>query len=83
MPLALHLQVCDVLQAVTRDVSPSGLYFQVPGNHALEGTLFFEMDLEEANMKFTAEGTIVRVEHRDGFTGVAVKLFDRRLRSIA
>jgi hypothetical protein len=81
--LALPLKVGDALEAVTRDISPSGLYFELHGAQLLEGTLNFEMVLEDANMKFTAQGTIVRVEHREGFTGVAVKLVAGRLEPIA
>ncbi|HUR88798.1 MAG TPA: PilZ domain-containing protein [Ramlibacter sp.] len=81
--MALRLKVGAGIDAVTRDVSPSGLYIELPGEHVIDGTLFFELDLEEANMKFTAEGTVVRVEHRNGCTGIAVKLVAGRLQSIA
>jgi hypothetical protein len=37
------------------------------------------MKLSEANVKFIAEGEIVRIEHRDGRTGVALKLHAHRL----
>lgn len=82
VPMVLPLRVGDGLVATTRDISPSGLYFEIPDGDVPEGTLHFEMDLEEANMKFTARGTVVRVERRDGITGVAVKLFAGRLVSI-
>jgi hypothetical protein len=81
--LKLPLRVTDALDGVTRDVSPSGLYFELAGEHELDGVLDFEMTLEEANMKFTAQGTIVRVEHRAGMTGVAVRLSAGRLDPIA
>ncbi|MEJ6022091.1 PilZ domain-containing protein [Ramlibacter sp. PS4R-6] len=80
--MALPLKVGDGLAAVTRDVSPSGLYFRIAGDTALEGTLHFEMDLEEANMKFTASGSIVRMERGAGFTGIAVKLVAGHLETI-
>jgi hypothetical protein len=80
--MSLRLRVGAGTDAVTRDISPSGLYFEVAGCHEFEGLLFFEMDLEESHMKFTAEGTIVRIEHHDGVTGVAVKLVAGRLQSI-
>ena len=41
------------------------------------------MHLADARMKFTAEGDIVRIEHRAGVTGVAVKLRTPRLESTA
>ena len=80
--MSLPLRVGSDTDAITRDISPSGLYFEVGGRHEFEGLLFFEMNLEESNMKFTAEGTITRVEHRAGFTGVAVRLVAGHLQSI-
>ena len=82
IPIALPVLVVGALEAVTRDISPSGMYLRVQGVHAFEGALQFEMNLEESNMKFTAKGSVVRVEHRHGFTGVAVMLAAGRLESI-
>jgi hypothetical protein len=72
--LALPLKLGDGATAVTRDISPSGMYLEIRGDHTMGGTVYFEMDLAEARMKFTAEGHIVRLEHREGLTGVAVRL---------
>ena len=77
--LALPLKLGAGAHGLTRDISPSGLYFEIRGDHDLSGTLFFEMDLAEAKVKFTAEGRIVRIEHREGCTGIAVKLLSPRL----
>lgn len=83
IPMALPIRVTGALDAVTRDISPSGMYLRLQGTHTLEGTLLFEMHLEESNMRFTAQGSVVRVEHRGGFTGVAVRLAAGRLDPIA
>ena len=80
--LQLPLMVGEGLEGVTRDISPSGMYFEIRGGHELGGSLFFEMHLEEARMKFTAEGRIVRIEHREGCTGVAVRLISPQLEAI-
>ena len=77
--LALHVKVAGGADAVTRDISPSGMYIEIRGDHELDGTLLFEMHVDEPRMKFTAEGRIVRIEHRDGFTGIAVRLLSPRL----
>lgn len=77
--VALPLKLADGSAAVTRDISPSGMYLEIHGDHQLGGTVFFEMDLEDARMKFMAEGRIVRLDHRDGRTGIAVKLVDPKL----
>jgi hypothetical protein len=81
-PMSLRLRVGPGIDAVTRDISPSGLYFELAGHHEFHGVLFFEMDLEDSNVKFTAEGTIVRIEHHDGISGFAVKLAGGQLQSI-
>lgn len=80
--LELPVELGAGVRAVTRDISPSGMYLEVRGSPAPDGTLFFEMHLEEARMKFTAEGHIVRVDHGDGFTGIAVRLVSPRLDSL-
>lgn len=77
--LALPLRLADGIVSVTRDISASGMYLQILGDHAPTGRLLFEMDLPDVNMKFTAEGEIVRLEHRDGWTGIAVRLISPRL----
>ena len=81
--LSLPLRLGDGVQGLTRNISASGLYFEIRGDHQLGGTLFFELDLGEAKVKFTAEGRIVRVEHREGCTGIAVKLVSPRLEPLA
>ncbi|HSV35896.1 MAG TPA: PilZ domain-containing protein [Ramlibacter sp.] len=81
--LALPLKLGDGCSAVTRDISASGMYLEISGELQLTGTVVFEMYLADAHMKFTAEGDIVRIEHRAGVTGVAVKLRTPRLESTA
>jgi hypothetical protein len=81
--LALPVKMTGDVHAITRDISPSGMYLEIRGNPGeLEGALFFEMHLEEAKMKFTSEGRIVRVEQHDGFTGIAVKLVSPKLEAL-
>jgi hypothetical protein len=77
--LALPLQLRDGSHAVTRDISASGLYFEMDGEHHVDGLVDFAMEIPDLHMKFTAVGQIVRVEHRFGVTGVAVKLLSPRL----
>ncbi|MDP3822981.1 MAG: PilZ domain-containing protein [Burkholderiales bacterium] len=81
-PLALPLTLGDGSAAVTRDISASGLYFEIKGSYSMTGPVLFEMQLAELGMKFSAEGDIVRVERRDDATGFAVKLRQPRLEPI-
>jgi hypothetical protein len=78
--LALPLKLGDGSAAVTRDISASGMYLEIDGKHQIEGAVIFEMHLAAARIKFTAEGEIVRLEHKhDGSTGVAVRLVSPKL----
>lgn len=77
--LALPIKLGGGRSAMTRDISPSGLFFEMDGIHQMHGSVDFEMHLPEGRMKFTAVGQILRVEHRHGKTGVAVRLMSPRL----
>ena len=81
--LVLPVRLGDGSEALTRDISPSGMYFEIRGDPGLRGTLLLEMEFGEANMKFSAEGRIVRIEHREGCTGIAVKLLSPKLEQVA
>jgi hypothetical protein len=80
--LSLPIKVGDGLRAMTRNISPSGLFFEIEGERLMHGLVDFEMQLAEAGMKFTAVGEIVRVERHCGMTGVAVRLMAPRLELI-
>jgi len=80
--LALPLKLAGGHSAVTRDISASGMYLEIGGWHHMGGPMVFEMHLTAAGIKFTAEGEIVRIEHADGKTGIAVRLLSPRLQSL-
>lgn len=77
--IELPLRLGDAAQARTRDISATGFYFEIEGDHALADGLDFEMDFPEMKMKLTSSAQIVRVERRAGKTGVAVRLVGPRL----
>jgi hypothetical protein len=77
--LALPLKLGDGGQALTRDISATGLFFEIEGQHVMQGRVDFELELPEVRMKFTSLGEIVRIEHTNGKTGVAVRLLSPRL----
>jgi hypothetical protein len=58
------------------------MYLEIDGLHPLRGMVVFEMHLADARIKFIAEGEIVRIEQRDGSTGVAVRLRTPRLQAL-
>ncbi len=80
--LSIPLRLGDGSTALTRDISASGMYFEVVGPCALAGPVVFEMQIAEIGMKFTAEGEIVRVERHNGTTGFAIRLRQPRFESL-
>jgi len=80
--LSVPLKLGGGAVAVTRDISATGLYFEIKGRHVIEGPLDFEMQLPEVRMKFTSVGEIVRIEHSDDKTGIAVRLLSPRLEHV-
>ena len=78
-PLALPLRLGDGRIAVTRDISPTGMYLEIQGDCSLSGPFVFEMEVAELGLKFTAEGEIVRVERHETRTGFAIRLRRPRL----
>lgn len=82
LPVLLRLN--GGLLAVTRDISASGMYLELQHEEEdLGGSLEFDLSLPELNLRFTAQGRIVRVEQLDGHTGVAVMLQSQRIEPLA
>jgi hypothetical protein len=77
--LQMPLKLGTGEMAVTRDISAAGLYFEIKGLLEMQGQVDFELHLPEARMKFTSIGEIVRVDHADGHTGIAVRLLSPRI----
>jgi hypothetical protein len=77
--LALPLRLNSGIEAMTRDISATGLFFEMDGEYVLQGELDFEMQVPGVRMKFTSRGEIVRIEHSNGKTGVAVRLINPKL----
>ena len=79
--LAVPLQIGGRQQGMTRDISATGLYFEIDQAQQLGALLDLQIDLEAADtpLRLVAQGRIVRIEHKGGRTGVAVRLLDARL----
>jgi hypothetical protein len=61
---------------VTRDVSASGIFFEIDSNYRLGSAIEFvvEMHTPGGKMLLKCEGEIVRIEPRGPRVGVAVKI---------
>lgn len=65
--------------ALTRDVSPQGMYFLVAAGTQLDHWVSLSYALPYAHLKFVAAAEVVRVEPGAQFTGIAVRLHDTKL----
>jgi len=65
----------------TRDVSASGVFFEIDANYRLGSKIEFavEMDTPGGKMLLKCEGEIVRIEPRGARVGVAVKIAESSL----
>ena len=66
---------------VTRDISPSGIFFETDMKMADGGTIHFTLEFDNPSGKLLLEcsGEIVRVEKAGGKIGVAAKIVESRL----
>lgn len=67
---------------LTRDVSASGIFFEIDDFNEIGTEISFELELDTPSGKMTlqAVGNIVRTESRGQKTGVAVKIVDSKFR---
>lgn len=77
----LPLRLGSGLNAVARDISASGLFFETDSQQRLGGLIDLEIEFDSPGgpMKLKAQGKIVRLEAQGGRTGVGVKLLTSRL----
>lgn len=68
-------------RAVTKDISPSGVYIQLPKEAEAGRLVSFRVDFRDsgADMSLYCIGTIVRVEPLDGQVGVGVSIIESKL----
>jgi hypothetical protein len=68
-------------QTLTRDISASGLFFEMDSVQQVGGLIDLEIELDTPGgpMKLKAQGQIMRIEQQGGKTGVGVKLLSSRL----
>lgn len=78
----LPLKLGDGSEAVARNISASGMYIEIRGDRPANGTIFVELDVPDTGMRLSASGHIVRLEHREGVTGIAVRLESPQLRPV-
>jgi hypothetical protein len=80
--IELPIRLSDGSEGVVRNISPSGMYLEVRGDRPGEGTVCVEMEVPGERMTFRGLGRIVRMDHRDGVTGIAVRFDDAKLQPV-
>ena len=80
--IELPLRLADDTQAITRDISATGFFFEMEGNPRLDGPIDFELEFPQMKMRLTSSAQIVRIERDAGRTGVAVRLVEPRLEAL-
>ena len=68
----------------TRDVSATGVFFEIDGSTVIGNEISFEIEMHTAlgPMLMKCRGQIIRTEQNGARTGVAVKMLDSRLEAI-
>lgn len=71
-------------QTVTRDISATGLFFEMDSVQQVGSLIDLEIELDTPGgpMKLKAQGQIMRIEQQAGKTGVGVKLLNSRLEPV-
>ena len=65
----------DRAEAITRDISFSGVYFETASSFQIDSIIKMTIDLENPHgMQLECEATIVRVEDRGSKVGVGVRI---------
>jgi hypothetical protein len=80
-----HLVVVENGQkGVMRDVSATGIFFEIDAKHESGSVIQFhvELDTPGGKLKLMCEGEVVRVEHLNGKVGVAAKILKQEFIAI-
>lgn len=75
----LPVRLGDGSRGIARNISPSGLYLEIRGEPPETPQIYVEMDVPGERFAFRSHGTIVRMDHRPGMTGIAVRLEEPQL----
>ena len=67
----------------TRDISASGIYFEMDDDAKAGSTINFHIELETpgGKLKMVCKAQVVRVDKKDGRSGVAAKIISQTLES--
>jgi len=78
---AIAFSLEDGTTAITRDISPSGVYFESDGGLAVGTVLRFDLGFDSASggLMLRCVARVVRVNQENGKNGVAAEIIESRL----
>ncbi len=71
------------VEGVTRDVSATGIFFEIDDHYHEGAKIRFELQLDTPGgpLKLVCDGEVVRVVSKDGRSGVAAKIINQTIES--
>lgn len=71
-------------KGLTRDISATGVYFEIDTKHEAGSAIQFhiELDTPGGKLKLVCEGEVVRVEDLNGMVGIAAKILKQEIKAI-
>jgi len=77
----LTISLVDGSAGITRDVSATGMFFELDNKLELGSVVDFHIELSASgrSMLLTGQGEVVRIEARGTRTGVALRMLDSQL----
>ena len=80
----LAISLADGSRGTTRDVSATGLFFEIDDELEEGSVIDFRIELAASGrpIRLTGQGEIVRIERHGKRTGVAVRMLDSRLEAV-
>ena len=71
------------VQGKSRDISASGIFFEIDENNDVGSTIQFSVQLDTPGgaINLVCEGEVIRLEKRDGKLGIAAKILSQTLKS--
>jgi len=81
VPSAIPFILDDGSEAITRDLSPSGVYFETEGQLAVGSVVRFSLQFDNpsGDLLFLCTARVVRIREENGKLGFGAEIVDSRL----
>ena len=81
VPSAIAFTLDDGSDAITRDLSPSGVYFETDGQMAVGSVVRFSLQFDNpsGDLLFSCAARVVRIREESGRLGIGAEIVESRL----